>query len=141
VSKPKPNIAHLRIYGCRAYPLIHKIPKKQKLRPRAQINYLIRYNSSNIFRIWVPQDKKVIETRDVTFNELRKYDPDDLKQTLPERVEEPLEIIEFPDPELAREVKTENKESDIQSMANSVDSYQSSTIIVDTISKTQQAEP
>jgi hypothetical protein len=82
VSKPKPNIAHLRVYGCRAYPLIHEIPKKQKLRPRAQIGYLVGYNSSNIFRIWVPQDKKVIETRDVTFNESMKYDPDDLKPAL-----------------------------------------------------------
>jgi hypothetical protein len=33
VPKPKPNIAHLRVYSCRAYPLIHKIPKKQNIRP------------------------------------------------------------------------------------------------------------
>ena len=79
VSKPKPNIAHLRVYGCRAYPLIHKIPKKQKLRPRAQIGYLVGCDSSNIFRIWVPQDKKIIVTKDVTFDELRKYDPNDLR--------------------------------------------------------------
>jgi hypothetical protein len=101
----------------------------------------MRYNSSNIFRIWVPQDKKVIETRDVTFNETRKYDLDDLRQALPKRVEEPLEIIEFSDPELARRVKTEDKKSDIQSVADSVDSYQFSTIVVDIIPKTQQAEP
>jgi hypothetical protein len=101
----------------------------------------VGYNSSNIFRIWVPQDKKVIETRDVTFDESRKYDPDDLRQALLERVEEPLKVIEFPDPELARGVETEDEESDIQSVADSVDSYQSSTIVVDTISKTQQAGP
>jgi len=52
-----------------AYPLIHKIPKKQKLRPRAQIGYLIGYNSSNIFRIWIPEELKVVVTRDVTFDE------------------------------------------------------------------------
>jgi hypothetical protein len=144
VLKPKSNIAHLRIYDCKIYPLIHKILKKQKLRPRAQIGYLVRYNSSNIFRIWVPQDKKVIETRDVTFNELRKYDLNDLRQALPERVEESLEVIEFPNSELAKRVKTENKKSDIQLMVDSVDSvdsYQSSTIIVDITPKTQQARP
>jgi hypothetical protein len=32
VPKPKPSIAHLRVYGCRAYPLIHKIPKKQRMK-------------------------------------------------------------------------------------------------------------
>jgi hypothetical protein len=35
LSNPIPSITHLRVYGCRAYPLIYKIPKKQKLRPRA----------------------------------------------------------------------------------------------------------
>jgi hypothetical protein len=102
VPNPKPNIAYLRIYSCRAYPLIHKIPKKQKLRLRAQIGYLVGYDSSNIFRIWIPQDKKVIETRDVTFDESKKYDPDNLRPPLLERVEEPLQTIEFPDLELAR---------------------------------------
>jgi hypothetical protein len=58
--------------------VIHKIPKKQKLRSRAQIGYLLGYNSSNIFRIWIPQEHKVIATRDVTFDESKKYDPDDL---------------------------------------------------------------
>jgi hypothetical protein len=38
-------------------------------------------------------------------------------------------------------VETEDKESDIQSVADSVDSYQSSTIMVDITSKTQQAGP
>jgi hypothetical protein len=82
VLKPKLNIAHLRIYNYRAYSLIYKILKKQKLRPRAQINYLIKYNLSNIFRIWVPQNKKIIETRDVTFNKSMKYDFNDLKSVL-----------------------------------------------------------
>jgi hypothetical protein len=96
------------VYGCRVYPLIQKIPKKQKLRPRAQIGYLVGYNSSNIFRIWVP-DRKVIETRDVTFNESKKYDPDDLRPALLEHVEEPLQTIEFPVLELARGVESEDE--------------------------------
>jgi hypothetical protein len=89
VAKPKPNIAHLRVYGCRAYPLINKIPKKQKLQSRAKIGYLVGYDSSNIFRIWVPQDKKIIVTRDVTFDESRKYNSGDFRPALQERVQEP----------------------------------------------------
>jgi len=42
-QKPKPNIAHLRIYGCRAYPLVYNLPKKQKLQPRAQIGYVKKF--------------------------------------------------------------------------------------------------
>lgn len=93
VTNPKPRIAHLRTYGCRDYSLIYKIPKKQKLRPRAQIGYLIGYQSSNIFRIWIPQEHKVIATRDVRFDESRRYDPDDMRSALSEHVEELLQTI------------------------------------------------
>src|SRR6267378_3458891 len=53
---PQPNIAHIRVYGCRAYPLIpnEKIPRTQKLAPRAHIGHLVGYESTNIFRVWVP---------------------------------------------------------------------------------------
>src|SRR5277367_6088753 len=42
----QPNIAHLQVYGCRAYPLRYKIPHKRKLEPRAHIGYLVRQTSS-----------------------------------------------------------------------------------------------
>ncbi len=54
MQNPHPSIAHLHVYGARAYPLIHNIPKTKKLKPRAHIRYLVGYDSSNIFRIWVP---------------------------------------------------------------------------------------
>ena len=75
MPNPRPSIAHLRVYGARAYPLIHKIPKSEKLRPRAHIGYLVGYDSTNIFRIWIPSRQKVIRTRDVTFNEMLFYHP------------------------------------------------------------------
>lgn len=48
-----PNVAHLRAYGCRAYVRIptEKIQRTDKLAPRAHIGYLVRYESTNIFRI------------------------------------------------------------------------------------------
>src|SRR5438876_4562920 len=50
---PKPNIAHLRTYGCHAYVMIpkEKIPRLQKMAPRAHIGYLVGYDSTNIFRV------------------------------------------------------------------------------------------
>jgi hypothetical protein len=67
-------------------------------------------------------------TRDVIFDESRKYHPDDLTFELSERVEEPLQTIGFPDhSELARGVESDEEEFETQSVADSVDSDQSST--------------
>lgn len=146
VINPKPSISHLRIYGCRAYPLIHKILKKEKLKPRAQIGYLVGYQSSNIFRIWIPQEHKITLTRDVTFDESRTYNPNEPTQALSERIQEPSQVIEFPDhSEPARGMESDDEELDAQSVADSVDSDQSSTIQVvprdNPAQKTQNALP
>jgi hypothetical protein len=37
--------------------------------------YLVGYDSTNIYRVWVPTKDKVISTRDVTFDESETYDP------------------------------------------------------------------
>ena len=71
----KPSIAHLKVYGCRAYTLRTQIPRGDKLTPCTLIGYLVGYNASNIYRVWIPKAKsrahqgKVIRTRDVTFKE------------------------------------------------------------------------
>ena len=49
----QPSIAHLRVYGCRAYALRPQIPRGDKLSPRALIGYLVGYDSSNIYRVWL----------------------------------------------------------------------------------------
>jgi len=66
---PDLDLSHLYAYGSRAYPLIKNQPKLSKLQPRSHIGYLVGYQSSNIFRIWVPTTQGVISTRDVTFDE------------------------------------------------------------------------
>lgn len=77
VTGRQPSLAHLEVFGCRAYPLDHTIPKLQKLDSRAHIGYLVGYDSSKIFRIWIPFKGKVVRTRDVTFDPTRFYHPDD----------------------------------------------------------------
>jgi len=51
----KPHLAHLKVYGCRAYAMTRNAQKKinrlAKLEPRAHIGYLVGYDSTNIFRI------------------------------------------------------------------------------------------
>jgi hypothetical protein len=41
----------------------------RKLDPRAHIGYLVGYDSTNIYRVWIPEKGKVISTRDVIFDE------------------------------------------------------------------------
>ncbi|KAF7566661.1 hypothetical protein PtrM4_149810 [Pyrenophora tritici-repentis] len=69
----RPNQAHLRAYGCKAFAMTddtHRGKSRlQRLDPKAWIGYLVGYQSTNIYRIWIPSMAKVISTRDVVFNE------------------------------------------------------------------------
>ena len=96
---PRPSIAHLRIIGCRAYTKINNIPKKSKMAPRALIGYLVGYDSTNIFRVWVPQKRKVIRSRDVIFDEDKRYDPNQpyLEELLHVSVPGKRVILDIPD--------------------------------------------
>ena len=76
--KTKPQLAHLKAYGCSAYTMtedaqLHK-NRRQKLQPRAYIGHLVGYRSTNIFRVWIPERHGVISTRDVIFDESRFYE-------------------------------------------------------------------
>jgi len=84
--KKKPLLAHLYIYGCRAYPLRKQIARTDKLTPRALIGCLVGFDSTNIYRIWLPKagrKGKVIRTRDVTFREDLFYTPEGDDNTVP----------------------------------------------------------
>jgi hypothetical protein len=95
-TNPRPNIAHLKIYGCRAYPLNPRIPRTKKLEPRAHIGYLVGYDSTNIFRIWIPSEERVVTTRDFTFQETVFYDSkeSDLASQLRVLADQILDVIE-----------------------------------------------
>jgi hypothetical protein len=105
ITKVKPHFAHLNVYGCKAYPLNHKIPRRSKLDPRAHIGHLVGYDSTNIFRIWIPSWNKVIRTWDVTFDENLFYDPStvDIGILLQEEVEDIIESLEIPEIQLHTE--------------------------------------
>ena len=72
----KPDLSYLHIYGCKTFYLLHKIPRKDKLLPRAHIGYLVGYDSTNIFRIWRPDKSRVIRVRDATFEDDSVFSPD-----------------------------------------------------------------
>jgi hypothetical protein len=75
----KPDIGHLKVYGCKTYAYIpEKIRERErhhKLAPRAKIGYLVGYESTNIYRIWFPQQEEVRPEKNVAFNEAVFFDP------------------------------------------------------------------
>ena len=58
-GKP-PSLTYMHIYGCKTYTLDKQIRRGDKLAPRALIGHLVGYDSTNIYRIWIPSLRKVI---------------------------------------------------------------------------------
>ncbi|OAQ63884.1 integrase, catalytic core [Purpureocillium lilacinum] len=76
----RPDWSGIYAFGCRAYPLNPRYNSGQdiklfKLSPRAHVGYLVGYQASNLYRIWVPKLNRVILSRDVQFNEEEFFDP------------------------------------------------------------------
>ncbi|KAF2860359.1 hypothetical protein K470DRAFT_217165 [Piedraia hortae CBS 480.64] len=52
-QKPE-TITHLKAWGCKAYPLVHLIPRTHMQEPRVNIGYLVGCRSRNSFRFGFP---------------------------------------------------------------------------------------
>jgi len=64
----KPNLSHLRVFGCVAYAHVQK--KQAKFDPRAIKCMMVGYcDTSRAWRLWEPKSNKYIRSRDVTFFE------------------------------------------------------------------------
>jgi hypothetical protein len=91
----KLTAAHLNVVGARAYVLNNKLKRGEKLESRALIGQLVGYDSTNIYRVWMPSLGRVLRTRDVVFmanNRIEPVYPD--RQTLREVVA----ILDVPEP-------------------------------------------
>jgi hypothetical protein len=86
----KPNRVQIRVFGYRAYVYNHIRNKLDKLDPKTYIGWLVSYKSSNIWRIWILFLYRVISTRDIKFDETRRY----LDKNKPIKTLETKEIIQ-----------------------------------------------
>jgi hypothetical protein len=71
------EIAHLKVFDCKTFSLLKKtnaLKKSDKMKSRAFIEYLIKYDFINIFRIWNSKKDDVSDYRDVMFNETKFFD-------------------------------------------------------------------
>ena len=97
----KPSLAHLNEIGARAYTLNHALKRGDKLESRALIGQLVGYDSTNIYRIWIPTLSRVIRTRDVVFMPLEQVGKNDYpkERTLRQLVA----VLDIEDPPTADE--------------------------------------
>jgi hypothetical protein len=71
------EIVHLKMFDCKAFSLLKKtnaFKKNEKMKSRTFIEYLIKYDFINIFRVWNSKKNDVNNYRDVIFNETKFFD-------------------------------------------------------------------
>jgi hypothetical protein len=71
------EIAHLKMFDCKTFSLLKKtnaFKRNEKMKSRAFIEYLIKYDFINIFRVWNSKKDEVNDYRDVIFNETKFFD-------------------------------------------------------------------
>ena len=64
----KPNLAYLRIIGSLAYVLVknrRERPARAKLQDKAVMGWLVGFNATNIYKVWILHLDRVIISRDV----------------------------------------------------------------------------
>jgi hypothetical protein len=71
------EIVHFKMFDCKAFSLQKKtnaFKKNEKMKSWAFIEYLIKYDFINIFRVWNSKRNDVNDYRDVIFNETKFFD-------------------------------------------------------------------
>ncbi len=71
------EIAHFKMFDCKAFSFLKKtdaFQKNEKMKSRTFIEYLIKYDFINIFRVWNSKKENVNDYRDVIFNETKFFD-------------------------------------------------------------------
>ena len=90
------EIFHFRMFECKAYLFLKdkdKSPKSEKMKSRTFIGYLMKYDSSNIFRVWNSDKGDVSGYKNVIFNENDLFDKYEKKGLITESERE--EFVEF----------------------------------------------
>ena len=67
VTGVRPDLSPLHAIGSRGFVLNKHLPRGDKLEDRTFEGFLLGYDASNIYRIWLPATNRVIRVRDVRF--------------------------------------------------------------------------
>lgn len=64
-----PNLSHMRVFRCDAYAHTPKQKRQQKLGTMSKKGYFVGYDKGKAYRIYFPDAKNIIISKDVDFNE------------------------------------------------------------------------
>ncbi|GAW08070.1 retrotransposon Ty1-copia subclass [Lentinula edodes] len=90
-TKQRQDISHLRPFGCDCWATLPRRRTDGKLGRQAIKGRLLGYMGRRGYRLWVPEDKRIEESHDVTFEEgephrtrKREVEEDDTEDVLPD---------------------------------------------------------
>jgi hypothetical protein len=90
-----PDLSRLRVIGSRGFVLNKRLPRGDKLKDRTFKGFLVGYDASNIYRVWLSNTNCVIRVHDVCFiNELYKD-----KSSTPSMTPHMIEAVHTPEEE------------------------------------------
>ena len=79
ITSVRLDLSRLYAIRSRGFVLNKHLPRGDKLKDRTFEGFLLRFNASNIYQVWLPATNRVIRVRDVRFvNELYKDKPSTL---------------------------------------------------------------
>ena len=90
------KIFHLKIFECKIFSLLknaNKSFKNEKMKSKTFINYLMIYDSINIFRVWNFEKWNVNDYKNVIFDEIQYYNTYEKNDLL--KKSEKSDFIEF----------------------------------------------
>jgi hypothetical protein len=108
IHSSQPDLSHLHVIGCKTFILQYGIPRARKLAPRTKAGYLLGYDSTNIFLLWIPTEKRIVRSRDVTFTD-QLYHPTQTPLEIDQELQLPARTIEVHE----QEMSDNDNESDI----------------------------
>ena len=125
--KEKPNVEHLRVFGCDAYAHIAKDERK-KLDSKSRKCIFLGYGETTKgYRLYDPNRAKVIYSRDVQFNERRRMTADFQTDTQSKPVDHCVELESFCDEQFDDEISQTDCTNEIAETDYSNESNESST--------------
>ena len=98
VTGNKPSLAHCAEIGSKAYVLDVHLKRGDKLQTRTMIGFLVGYDSTQIYRVWMPTKKQIIRSRDIVFMQGTYFEG---LENLPTglEAEELVEVLDIPEAE------------------------------------------
>jgi hypothetical protein len=95
LPEPRTTLHYLVLFDSKVFVYIKGRLKLDKVSNRAFIGWHCEYESTNIYRVWVPSQHRIMSIRDITFNPSQRYRLDETVEPYIEQLIHTLEVPSF----------------------------------------------